>query len=440
MIKAFHLLRVATIIGLSPPVTAQAQVVTQYFPALGSGAGELSEEPAQVKAARAYQPLGYHSGPLTVHLDGDERVGYDSNADLIQHGRKSSVINTQGHIGAVHLLDRNDQVHADVSVSDLRYPTRSLQNQTTWTANIGGTKHFGRDELGVAFTHLSLVQMPTESGALLILGPVPYTLDDGRISYLLNTHGRLSFLPEFSIQHYQFGKPRLLGNSPYQDQHYRDRVIINENITARYQMMQNSHLLLLLQGTQIEYQTGNLDLPARSSNGFAVMGGYSWNEAGPFQFRALIGYQRRIFASSLYGSISSPIAEASIKWTPTRLTTVSATVSHGIEDAAFEGIVGYTNTSAQLSITHAYSRNIVFEAHAGLRKAHYPSSSPYLIDHSPIGQLANNQSSYGGGGSVHVYLNRHLSLELNYDFASQSAFMGPLFPVHIVMAGVHFAL
>ncbi|MCH4090398.1 outer membrane beta-barrel protein [Acetobacter sp.] len=439
MNKAFHLLRAVAIVGLSLPATAHAQVVTQYFPTLGSGAGELSEEPAQVKATRSYQPLGYHSGPLTVHLDGDERVGYTSNADLIQHGRKSSVINTQGHIGAVQLLDHNDQIHADVSVSDQRYPTRSLQNRTTWTANIGGTKHFGRDELGVAFTHLSLVQMPTESGALLILGPVPYTLDDGRISYLLTTHGRLSFLPEFSIQHYQFGKPQLQGASAFQDQSYRDRVVINENLTARYQMMENSHLLLLLQGTQIDYQAGNLELPARSSNGFSIMGGYSWNEAGPFQFRALIGYQRRIFSSSLYGSLSSPIAEASIKWEPTRLTTISATVSHGIEDAAFEGVVGYTNTSARLSVTHAYSRNIVFEVHAGLRKAHYPSSSPELLS-SPIGQLANNQSSYGGGGGVHVYLNRHLSLELNYDFVSQSAFMGPLFPIHIVMAGVHFAL
>ncbi|AQS84762.1 MAG: outer membrane beta-barrel protein [Acetobacter aceti] len=439
MNKVFYLLRAAAIVWISLPAAAYAQVVTQYFPGLGSGAGELSEEPAQVKATSSYQPLGYHSGPLTVHLDGDERAGYTTNADQLQHGRKSSIINTRGHIGTVYLLDRNDQVHADISVSDVRYPTRSLQNRTTWTANIGGTKHFGRDELGVAFTHLSLVQMPTESGALLILGPVPYTLDDGRVSYLLTTHGRLSFQPELSVQHYQFGKPQLTGISEFQNQSYRDRVIINENLTARYQMMQNSHLLLLLQGTQIDYQSSYMGFPARSSNGFSILGGYNWNEAGPFQFRVMIGYQRRIFSSALYGSLSSPIAEASLKWSPTRLTTVSATVSHGIEDAAFEGVVGYTTTSARLSVTHAYSRNIVFEAHAGLQKSHYPSSSPALLS-TPIGQVANSQSSYGAGAGVHVYLNRHVSLELNYDFFSQSAFLGPLFPTHVVMAGVHFAL
>ncbi|NHN87583.1 outer membrane beta-barrel protein [Acetobacter conturbans] len=421
------------------PSCAHAQVVTQYFPSLGVGAGELSEEAAQVRATRSYQPLGYRNGPLTVNLDGDERIGYTTNADQLQTGHKSSLINTRGHIGAVRMLNHEDQVHADVSVSDLRYPSRSLENRTTWTANVGGTKHFGHDELGAAFTHLSLVQMPTESGALLILGPVPYNLDDGRVSYLLTTHGRLSFQPEVSVQHYYFGKPRLTGISPFQDQSYRDRVVINEAVTGRYQMMKNSHLLLVVQGTQIKYKSTNEDFPVRSSNGFSVLGGYSWNEAGPFQFRAVFGYQRRIFSSTLYGSLSSPIAQASVRWLPTRLTTVSASVAHGIEDAAFEGIVGYTNTSAELRVTHAYSRNIVFDIHGNLRKAHYPASPAQLIG-TPIGQEANNQSAYGGGVSAHIYLNRHVSLDFNYDYMSQSAYMGPLFPTHLVTAGVHFAL
>ncbi|MFT8719381.1 outer membrane beta-barrel protein [Acetobacter sp.] len=443
----FNLFYGLTLCAAFVPRAASAQVVTEYLPALGSGAGELIEEPAQVRASKSYQPLGYRDGPLTVNLDGTESFGYSSNVDRLQHGRQSAAIMTAGHISAVRMLDRQDQVHAEVSVTDTRYPSRSLQNRTTWNGTIGATKHFGHDELGAAFTHMSLVQMPTESGALIITGPVPYNVDDGRVSYLFALPSRLSFRPEISVQHYYFGKPEVAGSSPFQDQSYRDRVIVNESVTARYQMLQNSHLLFLAQGTQIKYtgntqafsMTDDITAPRRNSTGFSVLGGYSWNEAGPFQFRALVGYQRRVFSSSLYGTISSPIAQASFRWLPTKLTTVSANITHGIEDAAFESIVGYTDTSAELRVTHAYSRNIVFEVHGNLHKAHYPASSPELLA-TPIGVASNNQNSYGGGVDLHVYLNRHISLDFSYEYMSQSAYLGPMFPVHVAMAGVHFAL
>ncbi|WP_242011449.1 outer membrane beta-barrel protein [Acetobacter fallax] len=430
------------------PVCGYAQVVDQYFPAMGTGAGELSEEPAQIRATQAYQPLGARWGPLSVHADGAEGIGYSSNVDLLpQTIHRSASIDTQGHVGVVAMFEHDNQAHADISVDDTRYPSRSLQNRTTWNASVGATHHFGRDELGVSFTHLSLVQMPTESGALILVGPVPYNLDDGRISYLIQTHGRISFIPEINVQHYYFGTPSIVNNPlTYVNQSYRDRVIVNEGFTARYEILKNSHLLFLARGTQISYGSAQISssssdqgFPTRNSNGFSVLGGYDSNEAGPIRFRAVVGYQLRAYSAALYERVTSPIAEASLRWEPTRLTSAVVSVTHGIEDSAFESVLGYTNTQAQLTVTHAFARNIVFGFHSEVRQASYPSTSSKLAG-TPIYQQAHNQNMYGFGINGTFYLNRHISLSLSYDYSSQSAYLGPMFPVHVVQGVVHFAL
>ncbi len=433
--------RVLGIAALLIPVAAQGQVVDQYFPALGTGAGELSEEPAQIRATQSYQPLGARWGPLSIQADGTETIGYASNVDLLPQVRHSSAsIDTQGHLSVVAMFEHDNQAHADISVDDTRYPSRSLQNRTTWNASIGATHHFGRDVLGAAFTHLSLVQTPTESGALILVGRIPYNLDDGRVSYLLQTRGRLSFIPELNVQHYYFGNPPVTDSaSPPQSQGYRNRVIVNEGFTARYELLKNSHLLFIARGTEIQYEQSNPGYPARNSNGFSVLGGFDSNEASPITFRAVVGYQLRNYSAQLYGRITSPIAEASLRWAPTRLTSAVISVTHGIEDSAFESVVGYTNTQARVTVTHAFSRNIVFGVHGEVSSAAYPATSSALVG-TPIYQPAHDQNMYGFGINGTIYLNRHISLTLSYDYSSQSAYLGPMFPVHYIMGGVHFAL
>ncbi|WP_243429733.1 outer membrane beta-barrel protein [Acetobacter sacchari] len=422
------------------PLAANAQVIQNYFPALGSGAGELSTEPTQVKAARAYQAQGFQSGPVIVNLDGSEGGGYDSNVDMLPAAHSSAVINTQGHLSVVSRFPHNDQVHGDISVSDTRYPSRAVQNRTTWTANVGGTHYFGRDELGFSYTHLSLVQMPSEAGALILSSPVPYTVEDGRISYLVHTHGRASFQPFVEAQRYAFGRPATVNNAgAYTNQTYRNRVVINEGVTSRYELMAETHLLVVAQGTEIRYDTPASGYPSRNSNGFSILGGYDAGWKGPIKFRALLGYQMRRYASTLYGKITSPVAEAQLSWEPTRLTSAVLSVRHGIEDSAFEGVVGFTNTAASLVVTHALQRNVLLTFNAQVNKASYPAT-PAALKGTPVYQVASDQNTYGFGLSGQVFLNRHLSVTANYSYLSQSVYQSAMFPVHMAQLSVHFAL
>ena len=49
------------------------------------------------------------------------------------------------------------------------------------------------------------------------------------------------------------------------------------------------------------------------------------------------------------------------------MTTVTATLTRSIEDAAQEGIVGYTYTRARLVLDHEYLRNVLLQASASVQ-------------------------------------------------------------------------
>ncbi|CUW47805.1 outer membrane beta-barrel protein [Novacetimonas hansenii] len=416
---------------------AYAQVIDNYFPAIGSGAGELAQEPAQVRAMGAYTPLGKRYGPLRIDADGSESEGYASNVDRNVGGHSSAVVSTQGNLSAVSRWGKRDQVHGNINVDDIRYPSRSIQNRTNWTANLGGVHDFGHDTIGVSYTHLSLVQMPTDLGALIVNRPVPYQVDDGRVSYTATTHGRLSIIPQVDVQRYHFDYFTPTAKQPSQG--YRDRVLVTEGVTAQYELRGNSHVLLVMQGTEIRYQNPLENAPSRDSNGASVMAGYDFGMRGPLRFRALVGYQTRRYRASAYGSINSPMAEAELSWAPTRLTTATLSVRHGIEDSAFENVVGYTFTGARIGVTHTYQRNIVFSAYGQIQKANYPSA-PAFLQNTVLYQEHNNQTFYGVGAEVRWLINRHMRLSANYDFSSQNTVGSGQFPIHTFLVGFHLSL
>lgn len=399
----------------------------------------MSSEATQVRTKLSLEPQGLRYGPLSIQAGGAEAIGYTTNADLNTGGHSSVSINTEGHLSAVAELGQKDQAHAEINVSDTRYPSRTVQNRTTWTATVGGTRHLGHDELGIEFTHLSLVQMPTDSGAIVARGPIPYTVEDGRVSYLVQSHGRLGLRPEIIVQRYGFGMPDFyVPGTKFLDQSYRDRVIVTEGLTAQYDALSNSHWLIVAQGTQIRYTTKQ-DFAVRDSNGFAVLGGYSYDEPGMYKFRVVGGYQVRDYAAQIYNRITSPIVDATFQWEPTRLTTVALSLTRGIEDSAFENIVGFVNTAAKLDVTHELMRNVTLMAHATVTSATY-AGTPSALDGTPLAQQAHDQNMYGFGIGAQVFLNRHLSLNLSYDYSSESLYSGPMFPVHVVQLSLHFAL
>ncbi len=412
---------------------ASAQIIETYFPPLGRGAGSIETDPTQLRVLDEYAPLGVRYRSFQIDGDLSEAFGYDSNVDSFPGGHASTVIESQGSVSAASDWTQHE-LHANLSVDDSRYPQRTIQNRTNWTAGVGGVYELGRDRLGVSYTHLSLVQTPTDLGAVVTTQPIPYEVDSLDLSYTATTHSPFSFIPEIGATQYHFDA---LSNADIsQSQSYRNRAIVNETLTSRYELSPGRSLLLVLQGTEIRYQNRLAGLPGRDANGGSVLAGVDLGSTGPFQVRALAGYQLRSYRSSLYSNIQSPITEVEVGWLPTRLTNVSLAIRTGIEDSAIESVVGYTFTSAKISVEHEYQRNIILGAYGQIQNANYPST-PFLLQGTALNQSQLDQTIYSVGCSAKLLINRNLRLDANYDFSSQNAVGTGRFPTNEILVALH---
>ena len=108
------------------------------------------------------------------------------------------------------------------------------------------------------------------------------------------------------------------------------------------------------------------------------------------------------------------MAEAALIWSPSGMTTVTATLTRSIEDAAQEGIVGYTYTRARIVMDHEYLRNVLLQASASVQRA----------DYLPAGGHAN---SFSLGAGASWLINRNLRLSATYDFTDQHGSSSPTF-------------
>jgi hypothetical protein len=102
-----------------------------------------------------------------------------------------------------------------------------------------------------------------------------------------------------------------------------------------------------------------------------VLAGIDYDDDSIWRFRLLAGGEIRQFASHLYPQQNTLLAEAGVAWSPSAMTTVSATVSRDTEDAAQEGVSGLIYTTARLTIDHEYLRDLLFKASAGLQRADF---------------------------------------------------------------------
>lgn len=440
-----HFLRLSTpllvcgaAVGLLAPHPARAQVINQYFPALGSGVGGWDKDLTRQQALAAYQPPGLSLGGFQLDGEAGEAVGFDSNVDGLPGGARSAMIDTSGSLD-LHSRWSRHQLNAAFTVDDTRFPSRSAQDRTTWTAQAGGIVDFGHDRLGLSYSHLSLVQMPTDLGAAASRERIPYQVDQGALSYTLTTHTRWTLIPGVDLRHYSFSDTDLPvnpvtrgGGALLNDQSYRDRLVGQESLAARYDLTDTNALVVVARGTQIRYDHDLPGIPGRDSNGFAVLAGIDLHGRGAFEGRALVGYQERDFTQSAYATIRAPIAQVELAWLPTRLTTVSANITNGIEDGAFESVVGFTATTATLRVQHEYARNITLGAHVDVQKGSYPAT-PAVLAGTVLTQPRTDQKSYGGGIDMTWLINRHLRLDAAYTAANQNAIDTTRFTTHTVL-------
>jgi hypothetical protein len=291
--------------------------------------------------------------------------GFDSNVLGGSPGRGSWLTSTRPSLLVGSTWSRH-AFGAYFSLSDTRYFGAAAQNRTDGTVAVGGSIDIGRDRFTMAASHVVTHQDRTQIDALPSDRPVPVRVEDVRASYAA-AFGRWTWTPNIQASRWHFGDTTILGAPA--SQAWRDRDVLSGGITARYELAPLRNLVFVARAVGQHYPHTSPGQPQSDSTSYQLLAGLDYDDNAVWRYRVLVGGETRHFASAAYRPHTALIAEAEVTWMPTGLTTLRGTLNRGIEDAAQEGVAGFTYTSARVTIDHEYLRDIILSASVGLRQA-----------------------------------------------------------------------
>jgi len=401
----------------------QAQLIDRYFPPGVIGYGAAPGVTVLSRDRLAYEPLGVRAGGVVVRPTLSTAFGYTSNALGQAGGRGSAVVQTSASLLAGTDWGRH-AVGGFVSFDDQRYLATSGQSATAWTVSLGGTAEIGRDRLVLAASHLALFQTARALDGLPVDRPGRFRVNDARASYTM-TFGRLSVAPALTLSDTRYDDVFVGGQRVVQ--RYRDRIATDGNVTLRWELAPRRDVVLDLRATRFDHARREPGQPSRNATTVALLGGIDYATDAVWRVRALAGVQHRRFADASLQPVTGPMAEASVIWTPSGLTTVTGTVSRRIEDAAELTAVSYIFTGARVAVDHELYRSILLNAAVHVQQADY--------------QQGGGRDRYLGVGLGATWLiDRRLRASATWDWSTRRADGGRAVDEGIALLRLRFAM
>jgi hypothetical protein len=395
---------IATTVGVFLAPAARAQILDQYLTPNIYGTGA---EPGVTVTSRQRPYLEYPTvrlGSVVLRPEIAEGLGYDDNVLGTRKGRGSILAQTTANLQAATNWSRHS-VTASVVAEDYRYLDLPRQSYTNWSAGIGGTYDIGRDTISLGYSHVSYSQNARGLDVPQLDRPIETRIDSVRLSYRA-VFDRFSVQPGIEVAKYEFQDGTANGVAYRQRQ--RNRTVFTPAVTASYELAPRRSMVAVLRDSQADYNSVLAGSGRRNYNDVSVLAGLDYDLDGVVRFRVLGGYQYRSFSSAQFKTLSSPIFEGSVIWTPTGLTSVTGTLSRRIQDSADESTVAYTETAFVLAVDHEYLRNVLLNARAGV----------YLGDYAR-GQ--GSQTLYAARVGATWLLNRNVRLGATYDFSTRQS-------------------
>lgn len=381
--------------------SVRGELLSTYFPTGVPGYGSAPGVTVASRARPEFDP-GVRIDSFVLHPQLNEGLGYDDNVFGGASKRGSWIVGTHPSL-LVNSDWSRDSLGGFLDVDDRRYLDQPRQSRTDWTASLGGSMWIGRDQLTIAVAHFGLHQPRTDLDALPTDAPVAYRVDDVRAGYTIALN-RISITPSVAFSAYRYDNTSILGVPT--SQAYRDRNVVQGAIITRFELTSQRNLLLVTRAFGVNYVAPQSGTPTRNSNGYQVLVGLEDDADAVWRYRVLVGWEARVFHAAQYQAHQAPIAEAAIIWSPSGMTTMTATLARSIEDAAQEGIAGYTHTSAKLVVDHEYLRNVLLQASAG-------------VQHADFLQGGGQANAVLLGVGATWLMNRNMRLSATYDFTDQ---------------------
>ena len=378
---------------------ADAQLIQQYFPADIPGYSPDFSASVVNRMDAQDQAEGVEVGDFVIRPEISETTGYDSNT-LGTPNSGSSEIDTNAGVRANSDWGR-DALGASFSVDDRRFLNLPSASYTNWTAAAGGALTLGNDTATISFSHRALNLAATDLGVFGVVTPVPYSIDDVRLSYI-KLLGRFSVTPSLEFQNFTFGQSAGGVAVNFNSLDHRTE---SGMVTSRYEFSPGDAAVMILRTSQAQFQTA-------PSDNYVDLGGFAgldFRGDRVIQFRALLGLESRSFRQNATQSVTTPTFELDAVWTPTELDTVTATATREQDDPTSPFASNQIVTNLRVELDHELRADLFLTGYVAGGQSNSQSNIP--------GFGENTQTQLNFGVSALWNINRHLRGTLGYGYS-----------------------
>jgi hypothetical protein len=349
------------------PSGAVGELMTAMFPDGVPGYGADDGVTVETRLHPDQMPLGLREGTFQFFPLLDESFGYSSNVLPGPDRRGSWQIVTAPTLTMESDWSR-DAFGAQFSARDTRMLSLPGQNRTDATVSAGGRIDIGDDQLTIAAAHVAQHEDRGDIDSIASDRPIAFQLDDVRTSYAM-TAGPWSIVPSLQATNWSYSGTTILGIPASQS--YRDRIVVQGGVAVHYRFAPLRSVVLVVRGVGQDYTDTPAGQPKPDSTSYQVLAGVDYDDNTVWRWRVLVGGEARHFTSPLYQQQNTLITEAGVGWSPSGMTTVSATVSRDTEDAEQEGVSGLVYSVARLGVVHEYLRDLLLKASVGVQRADF---------------------------------------------------------------------
>ena len=394
--------------------TAHAQLFNQILPAEIYGTADQPDVTVVSRLRTGYDNGGVRVGDFIIRPGLTESAGYETNVLGTSRPSGDAFVETSAIVAvASENTDRN--ISATVNVDDQRFARFTNQSFTTYGARIGANYSLGHDTATITISHDNQVQTPRDLDVPQLTAPLAIAVDRIRLGYraVLN---RLSLTPDINVERYVFNSGQ--ANGILYDQSFRNRIVAAPGVTAAYEFATRRSIVLVLRDTLASYSRGTPANPKRDFNDAEILTGLDYDLNGFLRARLLVGYERRTFNSTSYATLAAPIAELSLIYNPTGLTTVTATLTRRIQDSSDETTAGVTSLSGRLRVDHELRRNVILGLSGSVVQYDYAAGGSNNLGQIQAG--ATSERLYQIGLSANYFINRYASAGATYDLTART--------------------
>ena len=385
---------------LSPD--AHAQLIEQYFPAGIPGyTGNFSSSVLD-RMFNQSESNGIEVGDFIIRPFLSEEAGFDSDT-LGTSNSGSSEIHSEADFRVNSNWDR-DAIGATLGVDRYQYLDLPASSYTDWNAQLGGNLDLGNDTLTVAYSHLNRNLSATQFGVQGVVSPVPYSVDDARISYL-KLFSRFSITPLFEFLNFSFGQSAGPVAINYDTLSHE---IVNGRITGRYELGPGDAAIVVLGTSRAWFTTASYN-DYQNTEGFL---GFDSRKDSVVQYRLLLGGEGRAFKQGVAKPIITPAFQFDAIWGPTQIDTVTASAVRMLDDPSSPFALNETITDGRLQWDHQLRVNLFLEPYF----EGATSESATAVANS----VTANQTQLQFGLNTTWNLTRHLRATFSYNYTDSN--------------------